>query len=169
MPKRAVAIPTVVLAPFLMAQQNPPADAAPVKSDLDQACTERCFTPIEAVTLASQVAPKGGIAGLFAIQIKAVGEKDGRFYLNSEADYRDRNCLTVSLPPAVAQALIGQADLSSVRERFVGKWIYVDGVAKRVTILIAADGKPTGMYYYQVHVTVNDPRQIRYSASPRTR
>lgn len=168
MPRTAVAISTLILAPILMAQQNPPADVAPANSNLDQACTEQCFTPIEAVTLASQVAPKGGIAGRFAIQIRAVGEKGGRFYLNSEADYRDRNCLTVSLAPAVAQALAGQADLASLREHFVGKWIYVDGVAKRVTIVISADGKPTGIYYYQVHVTVNDPRQIRYSATPQT-
>lgn len=166
MPRTAVAISTLIFAPLLMAQQNPPAAVTPARSDLDQACTEQCFTPVEAVTLASQVAPKGGIAGRFAIQIKAVGEKGGRFYLNSEADYRDRNCLTVSLPPAVAQTLTGRADLASVRDHFVGKWIYVDGVAKRVTIVISADGKPTGLYYYQVHVAVSDPQQIQSSPGP---
>ncbi|PKB24923.1 hypothetical protein B0I00_0102 [Novosphingobium kunmingense] len=123
-------------------------------------CPERCFTPVEAVALASQIAPKGGLAGRFAVYVKAVDESGGKFFLNSETDYRDRNCLTLVVSPAAAGKLAGQSNLDDVRTRFLGKWVVVQGIARRVRIDFTADGKPTGKYYYQVHVVVNDTRQI---------
>lgn len=115
--------------------------------------------------MASQLAPKGGLAGRFAVQIKAVGEQDGRFFLNSETDYRDRNCLTMALTAPVAAVLAGRAELAAVRERFLGKWIYVDGVASREKIIfVTEDRQPTDKYYYQVHVQVHNPRQVHNEA-----
>lgn len=129
-------------------------------------CPLRCFTPVEAVTLASQVAPKGGLAGRFAVYVKAADESRGRFFLNSETDYRDRNCLTLVLSPAAAGKLAGQANLQDVRTRFLGKWVVVEGIARRVRIDFTENGKPTGKYYYQVHVFVRDAQQVLPRTGP---
>ena len=150
--------------PALAAEQVASAAAGPAPSlppAQDQPCGASCFTPVEAVNLASQVAPKGGLAGRFAIYVKAAGEQGGRFFLNSEEDYRDRNCLTVAMSADMAARVAGSSDLAAVRDRFVGKWLILDGVARRVLIGFTLDGKPTGKYYYQVHVTLSDLRQIR--------
>lgn len=123
-------------------------------------CARGCLTPIEAVTFADTVAPKAGIAGEFDLTIASVGEQQGRYYLNSEEDYRERNCLSVILTPDIAQELIGTSDLESVAVRLKGKRIAVQGIARRVRIDLTDKGRPTGKYYYQVHVAVTDPRQI---------
>jgi len=124
-------------------------------------CQQGCMTPVEAVTYASYVAPKGGIAGEFAFEIQAVGEQNGRLYLNSEKDYRDRNNLTIAMPRLVGQWLAGKNDLAAIQKALVGHRIVVRGVAQRVQIdLIDQSGKRTDKYYYQIHVTVSDPHQI---------
>ncbi|MFM7027697.1 MAG: hypothetical protein ACKOXK_03345 [Chakrabartia sp.] len=112
------------------------------------------------MTFADTVAPKAGIAGEFDLTIASVGEQQGRYYLNSEEDYRERNCLSVILTPDIAQELIGTSDLESVAVRLKGKRIAVQGIARRVRIDLTDKGRPTGKYYYQVHVAVTDPRQI---------
>lgn len=153
----------IALAAVLMAAQPVSADVPVVHipaADPAGPCPLRCYTPIEAVTLASQAAPKGGLAGRFAVYVKAADESRGRFFLNSETDYRDRNCLTLVLSPAAAGKLAGQANLQDVRTRFLGKWVVVEGIARRVRIDFTENGKPTGKYYYQVHVFVRDARQV---------
>jgi hypothetical protein len=112
------------------------------------------------VTIADMVAPRAGLAAEFDMPIAAVGEQDGRFYLNSEEDYRERNCLTLVLSPYVVRALIGSTDLAMLSQKMVGKRVAVQGIARRVRIDLSEDRRPTGKYYYQVHVVVNDPRQI---------
>lgn len=125
-----------------------------------KACARGCLTPVEAVTFADTVAPKAGIAGEFDLTIASVGERQGRYYLNSEEDYRERNCLSVVLAPEIAQALVGKPDLETLAVRMKGKRIAVQGVARRVRIDLTDRGQATGSYYYQVHVVVTDARQI---------
>lgn len=125
-----------------------------------KACARGCLTPVEAVTFADTVAPKAGIAGEFDLTIASVGERQGRYYLNSEEDYRERNCLSVVLAPDIAQALVGKPDLETLAVRMKGKRIAVQGVARRVRIDLTDRGQATGSYYYQVHVVVTDVRQI---------
>lgn len=124
-------------------------------------CQQGCMTPVEAVTYASYVAPKGGIAGEFAFEIQAVGEQNGRLYLNSEKDYRDRNNLTIAMPRPVGQWLAGKSDLAAIQKALVRHRIVVRGIAHRVQIdLIDQSGQRTDKYYYQIHVTVSDPQQL---------
>ena len=93
--------------------------------------------------------------------VKAVGTSKGRFFLNSETDYRDRNCLTVVVSPEAAKSLAGSPNVAAVEQRFKGKRIAVEGLARRVRIDFTDDaGKPTGKYYFQVHVVVMNARQI---------
>lgn len=123
-------------------------------------CALGCLTPVEAISFADSVAPKAGIAGEFDLTVMSVGEQQGRYYLNSEADYRERNCLTVVVAPSVVQSMIGSADLAGLATRMKGKRIAVQGIARRVRIDLTDNGQATGKYYYQVHVAVTDPRQI---------
>lgn len=141
--------------------------ASPVNTDtanpiLFPVCAKGCITPVEAVSMADQVAPKAGIYGDFELTVKVVGEDRGRFYLNSEEDYRDRNCLTIALSSKVAEAVADGGGLQELKRRFEGKTIVVSGMAKRVRIDFLTDGKPSGKYYYQVHAFVGNPQQITF-------
>ncbi len=144
-----------------VASPNPPMIfASPASVQPTVPCARGCFDPIEAVTYASSVGERGGVAGEFSVPIKGAGERDGRLYLNSEADYRDRNCLTVAIPLGVANAIFGTTELDAIRQRLLGKRIVVAGIAHQVRIDFTQDGKPTGKYYYQVHVGISTPQQV---------
>lgn len=124
-------------------------------------CQRGCLNPVEAISYANYLAPRAAVAAEFELTVKAVGTSRGRYFLNSETDYRDRNCLTVVLSPEAARALAGSADVAALEKQFKGKRIAVEGLARRVRIDFTDDaGKPTGKYYYQVHVMVMDARQI---------
>ncbi len=128
-------------------------------------CAERCINPVEAVTLAAQLGNGAGVASDFAMTVKAIGFERGRFYLNSELDYRDRNCLTVVVPQAVMMKLAGSADLDAIKQQFIGNKIAVRGVARQVRIDFLGDGQPTGKYYYQIHLLLTDQRFLARTAS----
>ena len=147
--------PRAEASPSPAAKVKPVASAPPRKP-----CALGCLTPVEAISFADNVAPKAGIAGEFDLTVMSVGEQQGRYYLNSETDYRERNCLTVVVTPSVVQSMMGSADLAGLAARMKGKRIAVQGIARRVRIDLTDNGQATGKYYYQVHVVVTDPRQI---------
>lgn len=123
-------------------------------------CDRDCISPVEAVTYASYLAPKAGVAGTFRMQVKAVGQQGGYYYLNSEADYRDRNCLTIAIPAKLMGELVGD-DLAAAERWYKNRTILVRGVAARVRIdFLDDDGKPTDKYYYQVQVRIGHADQI---------
>jgi hypothetical protein len=147
--------------PRAEASPSPAAKAKPVASAPPRKpCALGCLTPVEAISFADNVAPKAGIAGEFDLTVMSVGEQQGRYYLNSETDYREHNCLTVVVTPSVVQSMMGSADLAGLAARMKGKRIAVQGIARRVRIDLTDNGQATGKYYYQVHVVVTDPRQI---------
>lgn len=150
-------------------QNSTKAEASPTKAKLTpttappaprKPCALGCLTPVEAISFADNVAPKAGIAGEFDVTVMSVGEQQGRYYLNSEADYRERNCVTIVVSPSVVTSMYGSADLAGLAARMKGKRIAVQGIARRVRIDLTDNGQATGKYYYQVHVVVTDPRQI---------
>ena len=133
----------------------------PDPAETRKPCLRGCLNPVEAISYANYLAPRAAVAAEFEMTVMAVGTSRGRFFLNSEADYRDRNCLTVVLSPEAARSLAGAADVAALEQRFKGKRIAVEGLARRVRIDFTDDaGKPTGKYYYQVHVVVMSARQI---------
>jgi len=142
------------------ASKAKPVAVAPPPAPARKPCALGCLTPVEAISFADNVAPKAGIAGEFDLTVMSVGEQQGRYYLNSETDYRERNCLTVVVTPSVVQSMMGSADLAGLAARMKGKRIAVQGIARRVRIDLTDNGQATGKYYYQVHVVVTDPRQI---------
>lgn len=152
----------VLLTEAALSAASPPA-VAPVARPAFRplSCAGGCLSPIEAVTYASYLGDKAGVAGMFEMPIAEVGQQNGLFYLNSESDYRDRNCLTVAMTPAAMRELVGTADLERVRKRLTGHRAIVRGVAQRVRIAFGSNGKPSDKYYYQIHVRVGDANQIR--------
>ncbi len=119
----------------------------------------RWLQPPQAIQLAADAAPRG-VAGVFAMQVKAVGATDHVVYLNSETDYRDQRNLTVAVSPAAARQLEARvgAPLARALDR---RRILVRGSARRVRIDFVSDGTPSGKYYYQTHVRVTDTAQIQ--------
>lgn len=114
--------------------------------------------PRQAILLAADAAPNA-IAGTFLLSVKATGTQNSYVYLNSEADYRDQRCLTISLTPEVAQELttrLGESPLTALK----GREILVQGAAIRTKISFFSDGKATDKYYYQTHVNVTNADQI---------
>ncbi len=175
--QKGLAMKTAILAAGLLSTaafalpNDMPADPKPAQSNVPairllpaeprKACQRGCLNPVEAISYANYLAPRAAVAAEFELTVKAVGNSRGRYFLNSETDYRDRNCLTVALSPEAARAFAGSADVAALEKLLKGKRIAVEGLARRVRIDFTDDaGKPTGKYYYQVHVVVMDARQI---------
>jgi hypothetical protein len=116
------------------------------------------ITPEQAVLSAARAAP-AGVPGTFAMRVQATGVEDGRFYLNSERDYRDQRNLTIALSAQAARQLAERLG-SDPMETLKGKDVLVIGSAFRTTIYFFANGRPTDKYYYQTHVNVTDAAQI---------
>jgi len=118
----------------------------------------RTLVPEKAVIAAARAAPEG-VPGIFKMTVRAVGRENGRVFLNSELDYRDQRNLTIAMSDDVEKAL--EAKIGAVSEQaFVGRRIFVRGVAQRVRIDFTVGGRPTGKYYYQTHVMVTAPAQV---------
>jgi len=118
----------------------------------------RSITPEKAVIAAAKAAPDG-VPGIFKMTVRAVGRENRRVFLNSELDYRDQRNLTIAMSEEVEKAL--EAKIGAVSEQaFVGRRIFVRGVAQRVRIDFSEAGRPTGKYYYQTHVVVTVPVQV---------
>jgi hypothetical protein len=114
---------------------------------------------MEIIKAAADSAPKG-VPGQYTLQIVATGSQGQYVYLNTEKDYRDQRAITVALHPKVIAQLSAKYRMPP-QEYFVNKAIVVNGKAKRVKIAFISDGKPTGKYYYQIHIRVMDISQLK--------
>jgi hypothetical protein len=116
------------------------------------------LSPVQAVMMAAEAAPKG-VDGVFEMEVRGSGRDRFRSYLNSEADYRDQRNLTIALSPAAVEGLrqrLGADPVDALR----GRRIVVTGTAQRVRIDFLGNGLPTGKYYYQTHVRVDDAAKV---------
>lgn len=129
-------------------------------------CGDDCLSPVEAVTYAAYLAPRAALASDFKFQVKAVGSAERSWFLNSEEDYRDRNCLTVRMSPAAADSIRRTYGNRPLEDIFKGRTVQVRGIARRVRIDFIDDGQPTGKYYYQTHVNVDNARQLAFLDAP---
>ncbi len=109
------------------------------------------ITPEQAV-IAAAARPT---AGAFRFVVRATGRQDFLLYLNAQPDYRDQRNLSVEVPPAVELEL-GQRFGADVPTFLRGRTIVVRGIARRVAIDFTAGGRPTGKYYYQTHVRLEE-------------
>tara|TARA_R110001606_G_scaffold393874_1_gene564249 strand:- start:2490 stop:2993 length:504 start_codon:yes stop_codon:yes gene_type:complete len=133
----------------------------PVPDSARELCGNGCLNPIEAISYADHVGTKAGVSGKFLMVVQAVGETKDTIFLNSEEDYRDRNCLTIAVRKSVMDQILKSGGYASAEEAFRGKQIVVTGTARKLRVdFIGNDQKPTGKYYYQIHVRVRDAKQI---------
>lgn len=145
-----------------VASQTPPPIASAVEADSTaRPCERACLNPIEAVTFASYVGERAGIAGEFDMPVRNVGKRGNYYFLNSEEDYRDRNCLTIAVPARIIEGLTKSTDVAGVEKALIGRRLVAKGIARQVRIdFTDPAGRPTGKYYYQVHVRVTDRGQL---------
>jgi hypothetical protein len=115
--------------------------------------------PSQAIEAAADAAP-AAVDGIFEMQVRTVGRSEDRVILNSQADYRDQRNLSIVLSPEAAQAIEAKTH-QSAEAYFQGHKLLVSGLARRVTIWFFADGEQTDKYYYQTHVDVADPAQLK--------
>lgn len=125
-----------------------------------QGSAERTQASTMDIIAAAAAAAPEGVVGEYPLSIQAAGTDGRAVYLNTELDYRDQRNITIAMSPAVAAALAG-ADAASAQQYFVGKKLLVKGQARRMKIDFMSQGKPTGLYYYQTHIRVKNPEQIK--------
>jgi len=68
------------------AQIPPPIAVAPNRDSAAPVCERPCLNAIEAVTFASYVGERAGIAGEFEMPVRNVGKRGNFYFLNSEED-----------------------------------------------------------------------------------
>ena len=125
-----------------------------------QPAAQGWIDPGIAVQLAAAAGPDRGVEGVFALRVRSMASQGGRFYLNSEPDYRDPRNLTVALDPEVVGELAPRLDAPTIQQALKDQRILVRGEARLVRIHFFSNGQPSGKYYWQVHVVVSDAGQI---------
>jgi hypothetical protein len=136
---------------------RPAAAAMPTPSEA-VAAGDRRFTSVDAV-IAAAGASGAGVRGVFAMNVRRAEPVGPRFFLNSEADYRDQRSLAIAITPWALPGLRARYG-GDLRRAFMGKDVRVFGFARRERIDFTVHGRPTGKYYYQTHVAVTDARQV---------
>lgn len=116
--------------------------------------------PIEAIRAANED-PAQGVSGEFIVTVKALDSDKGWSFVNSEKDYRDQRNLTIRMPAAMVPDL--EKRLGVEFSELMNRRLVVRGIAKRVRINFTGGGLPTGKYYYQTHVQVEDPSLIKFA------
>ena len=114
--------------------------------------------PVDAIRAANED-PTYGVRGEFIISVKALNSYQEWSFLNSEKDYRDQRNLTIKLPTSIVPKL--EQRLGIKFEDLKNRRLVVLGVAKRVRIGFVAEGRLSDKYYYQTHVLVDSPTQIK--------
>ncbi|MGB8636328.1 MAG: hypothetical protein WCD36_13775 [Rhodanobacteraceae bacterium] len=115
--------------------------------------------PVDAIRAANND-PAYGVRGTFVLAVKAIGHKNGKTFLDSEADYRDQRNLSIAIPDAVASDLADRLGTSIASLK--GQTILVKGVARRIRIeFFDSQGRDSGKYYYQTHVGVTSASQVQ--------
>jgi hypothetical protein len=115
------------------------------------------ISPQQAIQTAA--ANLDGVNGVFEMQVKNIGSVNGSVFLNSESDYRDQRCLTISISPNAVVQL--RTELKVDPQTYFGnRTIRIKGTAKRVRIAFIANGRITDKYYYQTQIRVDNPDQI---------
>ncbi len=115
--------------------------------------------PRAAIVAAADAAP-AAIRATFELRVQRAERVGRRLYLNSERDYRDQRNLTIRIEHAAMRELAARYGESPERHLY-GREILVRGSARRTRIDFTDNrGHPTGLYYYQTHVAVDDADQI---------
>ncbi len=125
-----------------------PVSAMPAAGALD---------PLAAIAAAAS--EPNGMTGKFKLQVRRAALEGDEAWLCSEMDYRDPRCLSVRLEARARQQCLAVHG-AEPPEVFMGKPILVTGIAKQRRIDFLSDGTPTGHYYYQTHIDIDEIEKI---------
>ena len=109
--------------------------------------------------IAAAAASEDGVSGAFRLLVRSTGEEPDTLWLCSEADYRDPRCLSIAVRGRARDSLLAQYG-ARFGDAFTGRTVVVHGVARKQRIDFISGGRPTGHYYFQTHVDVDDPAQL---------
>jgi hypothetical protein len=119
--------------------------------------TQLRLTPAQAVINAAEM--PAGVSGVFERVVRSTGREGGNLFLNSELDYRDPRNLTIVVSPPVEQALENRLG-APVESAVARRTIAVRGTARKIKVVFMSDGRPSGKYYFQTHLTVGSARDL---------
>ncbi|MDE2248477.1 MAG: hypothetical protein KGJ96_07870 [Xanthomonadaceae bacterium] len=114
--------------------------------------------PVDAIRAANDD-PSYGVRGEFVLTVRSIASDPQESFLDSERDYRDQRNLAIEMPTTLLPAL--ERRLGVPFANLQNRRLVVMGVARRVRIDFVSDGRRSGKYYYQTHVRVDSPTQIR--------
>lgn len=121
--------------------------------------TRQVIAPALAVMAAADAAP-AGFPGTFGFEVMRAEFAGPRLFLNSYPDYRDQRNLSVAIEGR-AVPMFRRIYGDHLTSTFMSRRIEVTGLARRQRIDFTVNGRPSGKYYFQTHVRVTDPAQIR--------
>jgi len=123
-----IVIATLAILPVLVFADNPPKPDAPAK-------------PVTAAEASKMIGKKVTIE----MEVNSVGKSGSVAFLNSEADYKNKDNFTVFLPKETIQKL-KEAKIDDLSAHFKGKTIQVTG-----TVIL---------YHEKPEIKVDDPVQL---------
>ncbi|MCB1626798.1 MAG: hypothetical protein KDI48_03650 [Xanthomonadales bacterium] len=119
---------------------------------------QQWLTPTEAIH-AINASPDKAARGHFSFVVQGMGERGDWTFLNSEADYRHPDCLTIRLRTAMVPALEQRLGVSL--SALQGRRIAVMGQARRVRIYLTdGEGQRSTRYYHQYQLLAENTTQI---------
>ncbi|KPN21032.1 hypothetical protein AO715_14775 [Xanthomonas sp. Mitacek01] len=122
-------------------------------------------TALEAISLAADAAESAEsdwqeyVPGFFLMRVRASARVGTDVFLNSELDYKDPRNLSIRLRPdtfAALDARYGAPFENGLKDQV----ILVRGRARKVRIDLRMGGQPTGQFYFQTHVVVDDAGRV---------
>lgn len=112
-----------------------------------------------AISMATPTLPVG--PQWVEMNVCGTGVAQGRVFLNSLEDYRDRASLNAFIPPW-HRAVVGERIGGDPAEILLGYKVRVYGVVRQVRInLLDENGAPTGEFYFQTQMAVMGPDDVR--------
>ncbi|WP_100658750.1 hypothetical protein [Alteromonas flava] len=113
------------------------------------------------ITALAEISPQE-IAGEYLLTIQTADKQGAFVYLNTKADLREPDNITVTIPPALVAVF--EAQLGAPLEQFMlGKTIAVTGKAKRVLTSAqqSSDVASGAKYYYQTHIRIKQAEELQ--------
>ena len=130
-----------------------------IQNEFEPNRTYKNTNVMEIIRQAAEAAPKS-VRGEYVLNIQASGVHRDMLYLNTELDYRDPRCVTISISPQVFK-ILRKRHAEYATDYYIGKKVIVNGNARRVTIGVSPEGKPPWKYYYyQTHIYVSNLSQL---------
>ena len=124
-------------------------------------CRDACQTTADAIAAADAAHGEPAAAATYVFTVASVGTPGRTVYLNSAADYRAADNVSLEFGPDAAAELRSRLESRSLADGLVGRTFHVRGRARRVPVaVVTGERGATTPGYYQVRITINDLMQV---------